>query len=44
MAAQVIRPHETSIGFLLRYVQRHRTDLFALYRIALGGLIVLSLR
>lgn len=33
-----------SIGFLLRYVQRHRTDLFSLYRILLGGLIFLSLR
>ncbi len=32
-----------SIGFLLRYVERHRTDAFAVYRILLGGLIFLSL-
>ena len=32
-----------SIGFLLRYLASHRTDLFAAYRIALGGLILFTL-
>jgi undecaprenyl-diphosphatase len=31
-----------SIGFLLRYLARHRTDLFSFYRIALGGVILFS--
>ena len=32
-----------SIGFLLRFLSRHRTDVFSLYRIALGGLILFTL-
>ena len=32
-----------SIGFLLRFLQRHRTDLFSLYRILLGTIIFLTL-
>ncbi len=33
-----------SIGFLLRFLARHRTDLFSFYRIALGGFILYSVR
>ena len=33
-----------SIGFLLRLLARHRTDLFSFYRIALGGIILFGLR
>ena len=29
-----------SIGFLLRYLQQHRTDLFSVYRIALGAIVL----
>ena len=32
-----------SIGFLLRFLQRHRTDPFSLYRILLGALILFTL-
>ncbi|NKB66547.1 MAG: undecaprenyl-diphosphatase UppP [Candidatus Latescibacteria bacterium] len=32
-----------SIGFLLRFLERRRTDLFAFYRIGLGALILLTL-
>ena len=32
-----------SIGFLLRFLQRHGTDTFSVYRILLGGVILYSL-
>ncbi len=32
-----------SIGFLLSFLQRHRTDLFSLYRLLLGALILFTL-
>ena len=31
-----------SIGFLLRFLVRHRTDLFSIYRIALGGIVLFT--
>ena len=32
-----------SIGFLLRFLERYGTDVFSLYRIGLGGLILYGL-
>jgi undecaprenyl-diphosphatase len=32
-----------SIGLLLRFLQRHGTDSFSIYRILLGGVILYSL-
>jgi undecaprenyl pyrophosphate phosphatase UppP len=32
-----------SIGFLLRFLQRHGTNSFSVYRILLGGVILYSI-